>query len=53
MHDFVLLNNSQTGWPTKIVMQFLSFSDNLLEDAYIMFQKKKQQQQTNGLMILK
>ena len=34
----VLINNSRSAWPTKIAMPFLSFSDNLLQDAYIIFQ---------------
>ena len=31
-------NVSRTARPTKIQMRFLSFSDNLLQDAYIIFQ---------------
>ena len=33
----VLINNSRTVWPTEILMS-LSFSHNLLQDAYIIFQ---------------
>ena len=33
------INNSKTAWPTLILMLFLSSLDNLLEDAYIIFQK--------------
>ena len=35
----VLINNSRTAWPTEILMSNLSFSDNLLQDDYIIFQK--------------
>ena len=35
----VLFNNSWTPGPTKILMPFLSFSDNLLQDNHIMFHK--------------
>ena len=35
----VLINNSKTTWPTYILMLFLSSSDNLLKDAYIIFLK--------------
>ena len=28
----------QTAWPTKMLMPYLSFSDNLLRDEYIIFQ---------------
>ena len=33
-----LLNNT---WPTNILMVFLSFSDNLLQDSHIMGEKRK------------
>ena len=33
----VLINNSRTTLPTKILMSFSSFSDNLLSDADIEF----------------
>ena len=33
------INNSKSAWPTLILMLFLSSLDNLLEDAYIIFQK--------------
>ena len=35
----VLIHNLKTVWSTKISMPFLSFFDNLLLDAYIIFQK--------------
>ena len=35
----VLINNSRTAWPTEVLMPFLSSSENLLQDAYIIFQK--------------
>ena len=35
MQNIVLINNSRTTWPTKILMPFLKFSDILLWDAYI------------------
>ena len=35
--NIVLINNSRTAWPTKISMLFLSPSDNLLQDACIIF----------------
>ena len=35
-----LLINSKTLWPIIILVPFLSFSDNLLQDAYITFLKK-------------
>ena len=31
--------NSRTAWPTKILMPFLRFSDNLLHENHISFQK--------------
>ena len=34
-----LMHNSRTAWPTKILMPFLSFLDNLLQVAYLIFQK--------------
>ena len=33
------INNSRTAWPTLILMLFLSSLDNLLYNAYIIFQK--------------
>ena len=39
MQNTVLINNSRTTWPTKILMPFLSSSDNWLHDACIIFQK--------------
>ena len=33
------INNSRTPWPSQILMLFLSSLDNLLQDAYIIFQK--------------
>ena len=35
--NIVLINNSKTIWPTDILMLFLNFFDNLLQDAYIVF----------------
>ena len=35
---FWSITQDRTTWPTEILMSFLSFSDNLLQDAY-MFQK--------------
>ena len=35
-----LIHNLKTAWPTKISMPFLRSLDNLLSDAYIIFQKK-------------
>ena len=35
-----LFNISRTAWPTEILMSFLSFSDNLFQDNYIIFQQK-------------
>ena len=37
MQNIVLINNLRTALCTKILMPFLSFSDNLLQDAYIYF----------------
>ena len=37
--NIVLINNWRTIWHTEIIMSFLSFSDNLLQDAYIIFPK--------------
>ena len=34
-----MIHNLETAWPTQISMPFLSCLDNLLEDAYIIFQK--------------
>ena len=39
MQYIVLINNSRITWPTKILLTFLNFSDNLLLDAYIIFSK--------------
>ena len=36
-----ILHNFRTAWPTKFLMPFFSVSDNLLQDAYTTFQKKK------------
>ena len=33
MQNVVLINDSRTVWPTNILMPFLRFSDNLLQDA--------------------
>ena len=35
MLNIALFNNSRTAWHTKILMSFLSFSENLLQNAYI------------------
>ena len=35
--NVVLINNPRTAWPTK--MLFLSSLDNLLQVAYVIFQK--------------
>ena len=37
--NIILTNNSRTTWPTWILMLFLCLLDNLLWDAYIIFQK--------------
>ena len=37
--NIVLINNSRTAWPTNMLLPFLSSLDNLLQDAYIIFQK--------------
>ena len=34
-------NNYRNSWSTEILRTFLSFSDNLLPDVYIILQKKK------------
>ena len=34
MQIIVLINNSRTAWPAKILMPLLSFSDNLLQGTY-------------------
>ena len=34
---FFLINNSRSAWPSRISMSFLSFSDNLLQDVYLIF----------------
>ena len=36
-----LINNSRSTWLTKILRQFLNFSDNLLQDNDIVLKKKK------------
>ena len=38
VQNIVLINKSRTAWHTEILMPFSSFSDNLLQDAYIIFQ---------------
>ena len=41
MQNTGLINNSRTAWPTRIVMSFFSFLDNLfqhVQDANISFQ---------------
>ena len=43
MQNFVAINNSKTLWPTisKMLKPFVTFSDNLLQDAYLItFQTK-------------
>ena len=37
--NIVLINNTKTAWPTYILILFLSSLDNLLQYAYIIFQK--------------
>ena len=37
IQTIVFINNSRTAWPTKILMPILSFSDNLLQNADIIF----------------
>ena len=39
MKNIVLISNSRTAWPTKILVPLLSFTDNLLQDAHIIFQR--------------
>ena len=39
MQNIILNNNSRPACPTKILMTFLSVSDNLLEDVYIILQR--------------
>ena len=39
MQNIVLINNSRTTWPTEILMPYLFFADNLLQGAYLIFQK--------------
>ena len=39
MQNIVLINNSMTICPTKIAVPFFSFFNNLLHDAYNIFQK--------------
>ena len=38
VQNIVLIENTRTSWPTKILMSVLSISDNLLQGACIMFQ---------------
>ena len=38
MQNIVLVNKTRTDWPAEILMSFLSFSDNFLQDTYIIFQ---------------
>ena len=40
MQNIVLINNSQTPRSTEILKPSLSFSNNLLQAAYIIFQKR-------------
>ena len=40
IQNVVLINNSRITGPTKILMPVLNFSDNLLHDSHIIFQKK-------------
>ena len=40
IQSFVFINNTRTIWPTKTLTPSLSFSDNLLENAFIIFQKE-------------
>ena len=37
VYSVILICNSRTAWPTEVLMPFLSFSDNLLQDTYIIF----------------
>ena len=36
-----LINNSRIAWPTKTLVPFFNFSENLLQDAYTIFFFKK------------
>ena len=39
MYNIVLINNSRTAFPPKIVLKYLSvFSDNVLDGTYTIFQ---------------
>ena len=38
MRNIVLINNLRTTWPTKILVAYFSFPDNLLQEDYIIFQ---------------
>ena len=37
MQNTVLINNSRTNWQTNTLMPFFSFSDNFLQNGYIIF----------------
>ena len=37
VENIVFINNSRTTWTATILMSFLSFSDNLLQNAHIIF----------------
>ena len=41
MQNTVLIKNSNTAWSAKILMPFLNFSDNLLQDAYRIVSNKR------------
>ena len=34
MQKIVLINNSRSTWPAKVLLPFSCFTDNLLRDAY-------------------
>ena len=39
LSSHILNNNSMTVWPTKMLTLFLCFSNNLLQDTFIIFPK--------------
>ena len=39
IQNIILINKSRIAWLTWILTLFLSFLDNLQQDAYIVFQK--------------
>ena len=48
MQNIILISNLRTIWPTIMLPPYLRFSDNLLQDAYIIKKKKKKKKKKDN-----